>query len=98
MCYMAAQSSTVGVRELRQNLSVYLARVKKGEALTVTEHGAVVAVLKPAQASDSALARLLAEGRVQAATRPLSEIRKALRISLKKPLSQLVDELRDDTI
>ena len=42
MCYMgrsAARSATVGVRELRQNLSIYLDRVKKGEALTVTEHG-----------------------------------------------------------
>lgn len=43
MCYMAKRhSTTVGVRELRQNLSVYLDRVKKGEALTVTEHGAAV--------------------------------------------------------
>jgi prevent-host-death family protein len=39
MCYMPSRSSTVGVRELRQNLSIYLARVKKGRALTVTEHG-----------------------------------------------------------
>ena len=36
MCYMASQA-TVGVRELRQNLSVYLARVKRGQAYTVTE-------------------------------------------------------------
>ena len=37
----------VGVRELRQNLSKYLDRVKAGEALTVTEHGHEVARLIP---------------------------------------------------
>ncbi len=41
-------SDTVGVRELRQNLSKYLDRVKAGEGLTVTEHGRTVARLVPA--------------------------------------------------
>lgn len=40
--------STVGVRELRQNLSRYLDRVKQGASLEVTEHGRVVARLSPA--------------------------------------------------
>ena len=40
-------TSTVGVRELRQNLSRYLERVKTGETLTVTEHGREVARLIP---------------------------------------------------
>jgi prevent-host-death family protein len=38
---------TVGVRELRQNLSRYLDRVKAGEALVVTERGREVARLIP---------------------------------------------------
>jgi prevent-host-death family protein len=38
-------TSTVGVRELRQNLSKYLDRVKEGETLTVTERGKEVARL-----------------------------------------------------
>lgn len=37
----------VGVRELRQNLSRYLDRVKAGEDLVVTEHGREVARLVP---------------------------------------------------
>lgn len=37
----------VGVRELRQNLSRYLERVKKGEYLIVTERGREVARLVP---------------------------------------------------
>jgi len=41
MCYMSETErpvARVGVRELRQNLSVYLERVKQGETLEVTEH------------------------------------------------------------
>jgi prevent-host-death family protein len=37
----------VGVRELRQNLSRYLDRIKAGETLVVTEHGREVARLVP---------------------------------------------------
>lgn len=44
---MAATHPTVGVRELRQNLSKYLERVKGGETLTVTERGHEVARLVP---------------------------------------------------
>jgi prevent-host-death family protein len=98
MCYIVTHSSIVGVRELRQNLSVYLARVKKGEALTVTEHGAVVAVLRPVQHEDSVIGRLLAEGRVRPATRPPSTIARARRIKLPKPLSRILDDQREDSI
>jgi len=53
----------VGVRELRQNLSVYLRRVESGETLDVTEHGRLVARLAPAPAPEtSTLDRLIAEG------------------------------------
>lgn len=40
-------NENVGVRELRQNLSRYLERVKRGEALVVTERGREVARLVP---------------------------------------------------
>lgn len=43
--------ATVGVRELRQNLSRYLDRVKAGEALIVTERGHEVARLLPSGSS-----------------------------------------------
>jgi prevent-host-death family protein len=43
----AHATRTVGVRELRQNLSRYLERVKEGETLTVTERGHEVARLVP---------------------------------------------------
>ena len=41
-------AESVGVRELRQNLSRYLDRVKAGEELEVTERGRLVARLVPA--------------------------------------------------
>ena len=39
--------SSVGIAELRQNLSVYLRRVQAGERLTVTDHNRPVAELVP---------------------------------------------------
>jgi prevent-host-death family protein len=77
MSYMGRRkwaSSTVGIRELRQNLSSYLGRVKKGESLTVTEHGAAVALLRPLATAPTVLGRLAAEGRATAPTRSISEL------------------------
>jgi len=62
LCYM--EGKQVGVRELRQNLSRYLERIKRGERLEVTEHGRAVAVLAPLSPAEGAMARLVAAGRV----------------------------------
>jgi prevent-host-death family protein len=60
----------VGVRELRQNLSVYLDRVKGGETLEVTEHGHTVARLGPPPIEPlGPYERMKAEGRIKPATR-----------------------------
>lgn len=52
-------STTVGVRELRQNLSKHLERVKHGETLTVTERGKEVAKLVPSVPDDDRWASLI---------------------------------------
>lgn len=57
-------SEMVGVAELRQNLSIYLRRVEKGERLVVTDRNRPVAELGPAPSTGSGLDRLIAEGRV----------------------------------
>jgi prevent-host-death family protein len=101
MCYMEGRkraSSTVGVRELRQNLSIYLDRVKKGESLTVTEHGAAVALLRPLAAGSNVLARLVAEGRATAPTRSIRELAPPRRVTLDRPLSELLDDLRGERL
>jgi antitoxin (DNA-binding transcriptional repressor) of toxin-antitoxin stability system len=95
---MARKPKPVGVRELRQNLSVYLARVKRGATLTVTEHGHAVAELRPLPAEADALARLVAEGRVTQAPRSPSALPRPLRLRLDPPVSALLDDLRGDSI
>ncbi|MCY7411932.1 MAG: type II toxin-antitoxin system prevent-host-death family antitoxin [Salinibacterium sp.] len=40
----------IGVRELRQNASKYLGRVKQGESIEVTERGVPIAVIGPVPA------------------------------------------------
>jgi prevent-host-death family protein len=71
----ANETTRVGVRELRQNLSVYLDRVKEGATLTVTEHGRTVAVLAPAAASDaSTLLRMVSDGRAVAPSRGIGDL------------------------
>ncbi len=54
-------SNVVGVRELRQNLSRYLERVKAGEGFIVTERGEEVARLTPSARYATPLAELIAE-------------------------------------
>lgn len=89
---------TVGVRELRQNLSVYLARVKRGTTYSVTEHGHIVALLRPTPPTDDVIERLVAEGRATPARKPAARLPKALALKLKTPLSRQLDALREDSI
>jgi prevent-host-death family protein len=45
MCYM----ERIGLRELRQNASRYIARVARGETVEVTQRGRLVARIVPAK-------------------------------------------------
>ena len=60
MCYnvLHGKNAQVGVRELRQNLSVYLERIALGETLEVTDRGQPVAILAPLPKPVSVLERL----------------------------------------
>jgi prevent-host-death family protein len=99
MCYMSERSvppARVGVRELRQNLSVYLRRVKEGETLEVTERGEVVALLEPRRPERmSVLDRLIAEGRATPATVDHRTIPPPPTIP-GRPLSEILQEMRDE--
>ena len=74
MCYMRDQREQVGVRELRQNLSVYLRRISSGETLEVTERGRPVAILAPLPEESTPLGRLVASGRAEAPVGDLLEL------------------------
>jgi antitoxin (DNA-binding transcriptional repressor) of toxin-antitoxin stability system len=90
--------ANVGVRELRQNLSVYLDEIKRGRSFVVTEHGVEVATLKPMPAKElNVLERLVREGKATAPRRHISEIGPALEpVPGEKPLSQILQEMRDE--
>lgn len=70
----SVHASVVGVRELRQNLSVYLVRVQAGEALRVTDRGRVVALLSPLPANATPMDALVAGGRATAGTGNLTDL------------------------
>lgn len=88
----------VGVRELRQNLSVYLRRVVDGETLEVTERGRPVALLTPLPEPADPIARLEAEGRiVRRATGRIEDLGPPLRIPGAN-ISRALEEQREDRI
>jgi prevent-host-death family protein len=87
-------SESVGVAELRQNLSVYLRRVSRGERLVVTDRNRPVAELGPAP-SQADLDRLIAEGKVS------PPLRKGLPEPIEvtgdaEALSRALEEVRGD--
>jgi prevent-host-death family protein len=86
---------TVGVGELRQNLSRYLRRVERGERLIVTDRNRPVAELGPAPSTGAELDRLILEGRV---SRPrLSGLPEPLQLTGDPyALSRALDEIRHE--
>lgn len=92
-------AGAVTVRELRQNLSVYLRRVEGGETLSVTNRGRAVAILGPIGGRANAIDRMLLE---RGATLPTTTLR-----DLPPPpkpragdrsLSELLEEDRQDRL
>lgn len=89
----AGRSVEVGVRELKNNLSRYLERVRAGEHVVVTDHGRPVARLTPVDAGTERLAELVAAGVVQAPA-DTTRHRPERRVRAKTPISDLVREQR----
>ncbi|MPZ64219.1 MAG: type II toxin-antitoxin system prevent-host-death family antitoxin [Pseudonocardiaceae bacterium] len=58
----------IGVRELNQHTSSYISKVKNGEAVEVTEHGRLVALLVPVPRTGTGLDDLVEQGRVHPPT------------------------------
>jgi prevent-host-death family protein len=94
----------IGVRELRQNASTYLERVKQGETIQVTERGVPIAVLAPLPlVKKTRVEELIEQGILTPGTGNLAEI-------LARPmppmdpnysgptLAEILDEQREDRI
>jgi prevent-host-death family protein len=88
-------SETVGVAELRQNLSKYLRRVARGERLVVTDRNRPVAELGPVSRGGT-LDRLIAEGKVAPASRPARDFRPVKLPADGMTLSEALDEIRGE--
>jgi prevent-host-death family protein len=71
--------TSMGIRELRQNLSHALRRAEGGETIEVTRDGEPIALIVPVP-KGSKLERLLAEGRVRPPSGSLEEFLKLPRL------------------
>ncbi len=88
-------TQSVGIAELRQDLSTYIRRVKDGERLLVTDRNRPVAELGPAPSTGPDLDRLIAEGRVSRPRR--SSLPEPLELTGDSgALSRALDEIRGD--
>lgn len=82
----------IGVRELRQHASRYLAQVRAGDTIEVTDHGRPVARLVPVP--DDSWAALLSSGAVRPPVdaRPLGDLEPTPGRSLSRELKRMRDE------
>jgi prevent-host-death family protein len=93
------KSERVGIRQLRQNLSVYVKRVREeGRAYEVTERGAPVARLTPLEGRPaSVLEQMIADGRATPATRSIRDLPPPMPLPPGgRPLSEILQEMRDE--
>ncbi len=86
----SARGSTVGVRELKNQLSSFLERVKAGEEITVTEHGRPIARLSGVEVDVDRMADLIASGIVRPAASSQRRL-PAKRVKLTDGRSSLTD-------
>ncbi|MGH3003138.1 MAG: type II toxin-antitoxin system Phd/YefM family antitoxin [Gaiellaceae bacterium] len=84
----------IGIRELRDNLTSTIRRVRAGEAFEITHDGEPVAVLGPVQRSR--LDELVATGQATPARGPLKLPRKRYPAIGGRTSAEILDELRSD--
>lgn len=84
----------IGVRELRQNASVYLRKVKAGESVEITERGRLVAVMSPPALSPSE--RLIAGGQVTLGAGTWADVQPLPADPDGLTLSEILRQMRDE--
>ncbi|MHA6626796.1 type II toxin-antitoxin system Phd/YefM family antitoxin [Pseudonocardia sichuanensis] len=94
------EGESIGIRELRQHASRYVAMAKTGKRVPVTERGKLVAYLVPAEEPTSAYDRLVAAGQVRPARGnildTLASFEPLEAAPGEKPLSEVLREMRDE--
>lgn len=87
---------SVGIRELRQHASRYVAMAKSGQRIPVTDRGELVAYLVPADDAVTLLDRLGASGDYVPSAGAIDDLLPPPAIPQgRRPLSEVVAELRD---
>ena len=90
--------TTIGIRELRQRASKYIALVMRGETVQVTDRGRPVALLVPIP-EGTVVERLSAEGRLSPGKGDLLELGPRLAPELGESLPSVVlSEMRADEL
>ena len=85
------------MRELRQNLSVYLERLKTGTVFRVTDRGRAVALLIPIPQHSTAVERLIASGRAIAPKHDLLSLARPKGKPTRK-VSEALQDIREDIV
>ena len=89
----------VGIREMRQNLSRYAQRVRRGESFLITDRGEEIAVLGPAPGRSTVLDRLVAERNAKRGRGSVLDVLPGLPSPIPGPLGQdILDEIRSERI
>ncbi|MGQ0481854.1 MAG: type II toxin-antitoxin system Phd/YefM family antitoxin [Pseudonocardia sp.] len=87
----------VGVRELRDRMSSYLARVRDGETIEITDRGRPVAMLVPPPADRATVSELVASGQLTMPERAWRPGRARIQVPAGEPEpSTVLAELRAD--
>ena len=87
-------SEEVGIRELRQDLSRYLQRVRQGERLVVTDRNRPVALLTPLPEHEDPYERMIAEGKLVPATRRWEDLPAPIKLDGGPTLTEALEDVR----
>jgi prevent-host-death family protein len=100
MCYIVYMKGRklLGVRAMRQNLSLYLRRASSGETFEVTSRGQPVAVLAPVESGRTPFEILIASGRASAPEGDLLELGPPPKQGRSERLSAALQEQRAERL
>jgi prevent-host-death family protein len=95
-----SEPKSIGIRELRQHASRYVAMAQAGQRVPVTVRGTLVAYLVPAEEPQSTFHRMVAAGQVRLATGDLLDHLDAIPTAEPggKTLSETLQDMRDEEL
>jgi prevent-host-death family protein len=91
----------IGIRELRQHASRYVALAQSGQTIAVTSRGRLVATLQPPSQARSERERLISQGLLIPTSQPTGRLRSPQPVASRpgEPTNaQLLEAERDDRV